>query len=70
MKITINTYIQLQEELRRLDELFVREEVNEEEYKSRNIEINKVGKSYGRDVVNMRNKDGYVNKRMVKRGYH
>ena len=42
MKITINTYIQLQEELRRLDELFVREEVNEEEYKSRNIEINKI----------------------------
>ena len=33
------------------------------------VNIKKVGTSYGRDVVEMQNKDGSINDRMLKRGY-
>ena len=33
------------------------------------VNVNKVGKSYGRDVVNISNKDGSINDRMRKKGY-
>lgn len=32
------------------------------------VSVKPVGKSYGRDVVEMRNADGSINNRMIKRG--
>ena len=36
---------------------------------SGSVNVNKVGSSYGRDVVHLRNKDGSINERMKRRGY-
>jgi len=33
------------------------------------VNVNVVGKSFGRSVVELRNKDGSINQRLIKKGY-